>query len=43
LNWPENLGEWGLFFAGIWAVLVLTGFGMKVFDWFIGWTRRRKP
>lgn len=39
--WPENLKEWALVVAGVWAVLVLTGFGFKAFDWLIGWTRHR--
>lgn len=43
MNWPQNLNEWCLVVAGVWAVLVLTGFGMKAFDWLIGWTRRRRP
>lgn len=37
--------EWIYLALGIWTVLVLTGFGMKAFDWFTSWTcgRKRKP
>lgn len=41
--WPDNLREWGLLVAGVWAVLFLTGMGMRAFDWLIGWSRPKHP
>lgn len=34
--------EWAFLALGVWAVLFVSGLGMKAFDWVCNWTKKKK-